>query len=144
MGYDTETKTFTGQAAKAVRCWCSLEFAIPESLYDYYRRRFDDGVPISLHCPLGHEFVPSGKGVAERLRESLRWTENALQASRDETQRQVRRVRAYKGQMTKLRKRIANGVCPCCNRTFTNLARHMASQHPDWNPDPETPSESAQ
>ena len=23
------------------------------------------------------------------------------------------------------------GTCPCCNRTFTNLARHMASKHKD-------------
>lgn len=27
-------------------------------------------------------------------------------------------------------KRVGRGVCPCCNRTFPNLARHMASKHP--------------
>jgi hypothetical protein len=27
---------------------------------------------------------------------------------------------------------VANGVCPCCNRTFQNLARHMAGKHPDY------------
>lgn len=35
-------------------------------------------------------------------------------------------------QLTKTRKRIANGVCPCCHRTFQNLARHMAGQHPAY------------
>lgn len=23
-------------------------------------------------------------------------------------------------------------VCPCCNRTFQNVARHIAGQHPDY------------
>lgn len=26
----------------------------------------------------------------------------------------------------------ACGVCPCCNRSFTNVRRHMTSQHPDY------------
>ncbi len=30
------------------------------------------------------------------------------------------------------RERIVSGVCPCCNRTFQNLARHIAGQHPDF------------
>lgn len=27
---------------------------------------------------------------------------------------------------------VGAGVCPCCNRTFKNLARHMAGQHPGF------------
>lgn len=37
-----------------------------------------------------------------------------------------------KGVVTRTRNRIANGVCPCCDRSFTNLQRHMASKHPDY------------
>lgn len=40
--------------------------------------------------------------------------------------------RAQKGQNTRLKKRIAAGVCPCCNRSFANLREHMAGQHPDF------------
>lgn len=36
-----------------------------------------------------------------------------------------------KGQLTKLRNRIANGVCPWCQRSFANVARHVEHQHPD-------------
>ena len=25
-----------------------------------------------------------------------------------------------------------NGVCPCCTRTFPNLAAHMKTKHPDF------------
>jgi hypothetical protein len=34
--------------------------------------------------------------------------------------------------VTKLKQRVANGVCPCCHRSFVNLHRHMAGQHPDY------------
>lgn len=28
--------------------------------------------------------------------------------------------------------RVKNGVCPCCNRSFQNLKRHMNTKHPNW------------
>jgi hypothetical protein len=27
---------------------------------------------------------------------------------------------------------VKHGVCPCCKRTFENLARHMKGQHPTF------------
>lgn len=27
-------------------------------------------------------------------------------------------------------RRVHHGVCPCCKRSFANLARHMATKHP--------------
>lgn len=53
----------------------------------------------------------------------------AEQAHREAAQHQSR---AFKGVVTKLKKRAANGVCPCCNRTFVDLARHMAGKHPTF------------
>lgn len=35
-----------------------------------------------------------------------------------------------KGALAKERKRVGNGVCPCCNRSFSNLQRHMKTKHP--------------
>jgi hypothetical protein len=35
-----------------------------------------------------------------------------------------------KGALRKVKVRIGRGVCPCCNRTFENLRRHMETQHP--------------
>jgi hypothetical protein len=34
--------------------------------------------------------------------------------------------------MTKLRKRVANGVCPCCKRKFSNVVLHMRQEHPEY------------
>ncbi|KKN75776.1 hypothetical protein LCGC14_0376520 [marine sediment metagenome] len=41
-------------------------------------------------------------------------------------------LRGHKAAKTRLKNRIANGVCPCCNRHFTNLNRHMTTMHPDF------------
>lgn len=35
---------------------------------------------------------------------------------------------------TRLKKRMKNGVCPCCHRTVSQLARHMKTKHPDFQP----------
>ena len=32
--------------------------------------------------------------------------------------------------LTRVKNRVSRGVCPNCNRTFKDLARHMASKHP--------------
>lgn len=53
----------------------------------------------------------------------------------DEAEAVKRSAAAYKGAATRLKNRAKAGVCPCCNRTFQNLARHMASQHPDHETD---------
>lgn len=36
-----------------------------------------------------------------------------------------------KGELKKVKQRVGRGVCPCCNRTFGNLKRHMQSKHPE-------------
>jgi hypothetical protein len=37
-----------------------------------------------------------------------------------------------KGALIKQKKRVGNGACPCCKRTFSALARHIKTQHPDF------------
>lgn len=32
----------------------------------------------------------------------------------------------------RLKKRVKNGVCPCCTRSFQNLKQHIATKHPDF------------
>lgn len=54
-------------------------------------------------------------------------------ADRDYTEN---RRRAEKAAKTRLKNRAKAGVCPCCNRTFKQLAAHMKTQHPNWNNTP--------
>ena len=60
------------------------------------------------------------------------WYKERLMNERAANERTVRRLNAQRANVTKLKKRISAGVCPCCTRTFSNLSRHMATQHPDY------------
>lgn len=64
----------------------------------------------------------------ERQRKLREWAEQ-------ETRNQELRLRAQKGATTRIKNRVANGVCPCCTRSFGDLKRHMATKHPDYQKD---------
>jgi hypothetical protein len=103
------------------------------------RQHRDGKEQTSIYCPLGHGHIVSGKGEAEELRERLKREQDRaarLIADRDQIQASLT---AQKGATTRARKRAAAAVCPCCNRPFVQLRRHMASKHPDY--DPATPHE---
>ena len=83
-------------------------------------------------CPNGHQQHYTGepdKARAERLEREL---EETQRRNHDRAQHQENVIRVLKGHRTRLKKRIANGVCPCYNRSFANLHAHMTTQHPDY------------
>jgi len=90
-----------------------------------------------FYCPNGHEQFYLQQTDAEMLRDQLtrgRAAHDQTRASRDAAWKQTetleRSARAIRGHLTRVRKRVAAGVCPCCNRTFAQLAQHMKSKHP--------------
>lgn len=112
---------------------CGIWFAVP----DWHEQEAKKNGPRGgWYCPNGHQRHYT-EGEQERTR--MKELERALAAARTQTQWErdqreatERSLRAQKGQVTKLKKRIRNGVCPCCNRSFKNVERHMKSQHPDF------------
>lgn len=120
---------------KTVKCAeCSELFGLSPETQAVFLRSSQ-----TFYCPFGHGNVYSPKpSEAETLRrerdrlkqESARLAE-MVRAAENSAAHERARASAFKGQTTKLKKRIAAGVCPCCNRTFSNLARHISSQHPD-------------
>lgn len=120
---------------------CGVVFAMPEDL----RRELLDNHARSFYCPNGHGQHYTGKTAAqkqreraERLEQQLASRAEDLRVQRAETETARRKLAATKGQLTKTRRRAANGVCPCCNRSFVNVARHVSSQHPEFDPASET------
>lgn len=113
-----------------------------------YRTARARGKSFVFFCPHGHEqFFTVGETEADKLRrerdqlkqQAARLIEEASDARREaDTER--RRSAAARGQVTKLKKRAAAGVCPCCNRTFQDLARHMAGKHPEFMTQPDEAS----
>ena len=119
---------------------CGVIFAITA---EYEARRRQDGR--GFRCPNDHS-MSYGQSEADKERDRaanlarrLEWAEGREVHLRDQLQATEYQRRAAKGQLTKAKKRIAAGVCPCCNRTFQNLANHMAGQHPAYT-SPKDPS----
>lgn len=130
------TQTFTAELV-VVHCGqegCNLEFGMPRHLYD--RRREDRK---NWYCPAGHVRHFIGKSPLQQAEEELRvareatayWGRLEQQRTR-ELQASRRQAAAARGQVTRIKRRVSKGVCPCCNRTFVDLGRHMEGQHPDW------------
>ena len=123
------TMTYTGTLVVTSCPVCGVMHAIPEGLNQQAKRHGK-----SVYCPLGHSWVYT-KTVEQDLAEAKRDAEyyrGRLDAERTQRRFTERQLRATKGVVTRTKKRIAAGVCPCCHRTFQQLARHMAGQHPEY------------
>jgi hypothetical protein len=126
---------------KTITCAeCYNIFGVIDSII---KTRKQDG--LAFYCPLGHANVYKDnensrlkeerdelKRQAESIRKRLMWAEQRESSALAERDSIKKAHAATKGQLTKTRNRIAHGVCPCCNRTFANIARHMTSKHPEY------------
>ena len=72
------------------------------------------------------------KSDLEKLRGRLATTQDMLDTARQQRDHSEHRRRGEKAAKTRIKNRIANGVCPCCNRSFKDLHRHMQNKHPDY------------
>lgn len=114
-------------------CDCGIVFGMP----DYHKNRLLE-TGGSFYCPNGHGQHYTEPEV-KRLQKLLSKVEKSAtlyrqwyDAEQDDHARTRRSLAATKGVLTKTKKRIANGSCPCCKRHFTNLQRHMENKHPDY------------
>jgi len=112
---------------------CGITFAMPQAFRDEKR---DNGT--TFYCPNGHPRV-FAETETTRLRRQLEvakqrqgWAEARETHERDQRQAAERSNAALRGVVTRTKRRAAAGVCQCCSRTFQDVARHMASQHPDF------------
>ena len=97
---------------------------------EFYRDRVRDKA--AWFCINGHQQVFVGESVEETLRKKLVSKELELAQERTRIATKDRAIAALKGAARRTKTRVQNGVCPCCNRTFIALGRHMATKHPDW------------
>jgi hypothetical protein len=85
----------------------------------------------AYYCPNGH-CLSYAEGEADKLRKQLEAERARIEMFRRENQEKERTITSLKGQITKTRNRISKGICPCCNRSFVQLGRHMKTKHPDY------------
>lgn len=113
---------------------CGVTYAIPRVLQQAAQEAGDR--KITWCCPNGHDLGYNGPSEAaeraERAEADRDWYRQRHQAERDLREHTEHRLRAQKAATTRAKKRHAAGVCPCCNRSFVQLKRHMATQHSDY------------
>jgi hypothetical protein len=51
---------------------------------------------------------------------------------RNESEHFRRSRDGIKGVLTKVKRRVGKGTCPCCKRHFVNVERHMKVKHPSF------------
>lgn len=122
--------TINGERHVVTQCAsCAVWHTVPEVVWDC--QRAEGG----FHsCPNGHQRGWS-KGTDEIERENIRRERDRLKQDagrlNDELAAQRKRAEDAERVNRKLKTRAAAGVCPCCNRTFLNMQRHMRSKHPN-------------
>lgn len=130
---------FTHYLEATTCCNCGVEFAFPQGLHKSFLKSH-----APFYCPNGHSQHFTGEPDEVELKRQLEHARKALDDARAATVRARKAAddaslsaRLTRGKLNALKKRVKHGVCPCCQRSFVQLARHMASQHPEYHQQPE-------
>ena len=118
-------------------CWrCKCEVWLPMSLYKAAKH----SSRISFFCAYGHEAIFSeGETEADKLRrerdmlkQQLAYRDDVIRVEQGRVEAVQDMLRREKAATAKARKRAKAGTCPCCKRTFRQMALHMKNKHPEY------------
>jgi hypothetical protein len=107
-------------------CDCHMIFFVTQT---FYQAMNDTGA--RFFCPAGHgqSYRETTLSVTQKSLESSQREAASLREEKMAAQRaQAKAERA----LSRHKKRAAAGVCPECNRTVSQLARHMEQKHSDF------------
>ena len=130
MAKRDETVLLGGTQHVVIECGgCGVMHTVPQTKYDSCYR--EGGF---WHCPNG---CSRGwqHGADKQKIDNLRRERDRLKQDtarlHDEIAAEKQRVADAERKAAQVKRRALAGVCPCCNRTFTNMQRHMKSKHPN-------------
>lgn len=103
---------------------CGIVFGLEKQFRD---GRLESGA--QFYCPNGCH-ISWAETELDRQKERADRLERLAKDQRFLREAEERSHAATRGHLTRQRRRAANGVCPCCQRTFANVAAHVKSQHP--------------
>ena len=114
---------------------CGGTYAILDRVRDHCQLNNTD-----WHCPYcqnGHGFSYRGPETQRQkelqdARFRAERAEVATQRARDERDTAERRCRGQKAAKTRLVRKVARGLCPCCGKRFADLGEHMATKHASY------------
>ena len=118
-----KTKVFETVVTFTTCVTCALPIALTELQLKNFRESGG-----SLYCVLGHA-SRFGEPESARLRNELAAAQDKVANLETNLQNAQRLMDAETKKRQRLMKRVENGVCPHCHRTFQQLARHMKDKH---------------
>ena len=122
------TKYVDGIKMQSIQCAnCSVPFALTREFINLRK-----GDKKTFYCPKGHSQWFPGETREEQIEKQLIETEHRLDQEKGRAKAIARQRDKISKSYGKMRDRVKNGVCPCCNRTFQNLLNHMKSEHPEF------------
>lgn len=118
-------------------CWkCKTEVWLPDELHAAAHRSSGVG----FFCSYGHRAIfTEGETEADKFRrerdvlaQRVAQRDDEIREQRERREATERQLSATRGVVTRIKNRVGHGVCPCCNRTFGDLYRHMSTKHPGY------------
>lgn len=113
---------------------CGVTFGMTRAFID--ARKQDHR---TWYCPNGHERHYPSESREGRLERELAAAQNAAErearwrrTAENRAEHERRSAVAYKGHLTRTKRRLVNGVCPCCDHEVPDVAAHLADAHPDY------------
>lgn len=119
---------------------CGVVYGLNESQRKEFKehRGGHDGKG-SWYCPMGHSVHYPQETEEDRLRAKALRLESQLEFARRQRESAEKEAIVHKGRATRfknerdrVKRRVSAGLCPCCNRHFTNLERHIGNKHPGF------------
>ena len=124
----SEIISLRGQRFLVDQCGtCGVLYVVPQCVNDTHIEQGGFS-----YCSNGHQW---GWREGRHEREAIRRERDRLKQENarlidvaEEAKMVAQKVEAELG---RVQRRHNNGVCPCCHRSFANVARHMKSKHPE-------------
>jgi len=125
----TETYSKNVTMITEICCNCGIIFGMPSALQEAL---LSDSQKY-FYCPNGHSqhYTKSKETyLCEQIERERKEHKKELEIMENKFLDEL----SAKNKLERKLKRVDNGVCPCCNRTFKNLGQHMKTKHPKFKP----------
>jgi hypothetical protein len=106
---------------------CGISFAVPSWWHKGKRETHT-----WFYCPNGHQQHFSSESDIEKARRERDIARQQVARAEQEAAEARRGWEKAEREAKKLKKRASAGTCPCCQRTFSNMATHMKREHPQF------------
>lgn len=106
---------------------CGISFAAPSWWVKGKRENHS-----WFYCPNGHHQYFAAESNAEKYKRERDIARQQIARAEQEATDERRKAELLMKQKRRLEKRAASGTCPCCQRSFQNMSRHMLHKHPEF------------